>query len=97
MYKSIHEYRLTRLKEILENDLNNNRGELASRIDVSVNFISKILTRKANIGDNLARKIENEFQLEPYIFDQPVKDSYNDDTKKLEQLASMLRGILEKH
>lgn len=70
-YKSVYDYRAERTKELIENNFANKKA-FAEFIDMKPTQLSRYLTKKQKMGDDVARRIEEVNGLPENILDQPL-------------------------
>lgn len=75
----VREIRKTRLRQLIDSQFGGIDAALAVKIGASASYVSRIFTDKVehrrNIGESMARKIEQECGLEPGALDAPLEIS----------------------
>ena len=64
------ELRQTRLRKLIDDEFEGNQSRFAARIDRQPDYVSRLLSAKKGMGEDLAREIEHKLQLKTGWLDQ---------------------------
>lgn len=85
LMEEIHKYRREGLRHLLEERFHGNQAALAKATNISPGLLHDSLNKVRNVGERIARRVEEKLKLAPGWLDQPIEwQARNGDRRRSE-------------